>query len=50
VQNSIHQSLRSLDTKMAEIVGRQERIFSHISTVQNLGSAQNANYQQPTQV
>jgi hypothetical protein len=35
---------------MAEIVGRQERIVSQISSVQSMGGAPNPNYQQPNQV
>jgi hypothetical protein len=31
VQNSIHQSIRLLDSKLAEVLGRQERIVSILS-------------------
>lgn len=41
VQNSIHQSMRLLDSKLAEILGRQERIVSMLS------SGNNNNMQQP---
>jgi mannose-binding lectin 1 len=39
VQNSIHSSIRSLDGKIAEIVGRQERIVSLLTT-NNFGQQQ----------
>lgn len=35
VQNLIYTEIRSLDTKMAEIVGRQERMFSLMSVNPN---------------
>ena len=35
VQNSIHQSMRLLDSKLAEILGRQERIVSMLSSGNN---------------
>ena len=38
VQNSMQGSLRSLDSKMAEILGRQERIVSMISNLPAAGS------------
>jgi hypothetical protein len=49
VQNSLHQILRSLDSKMAEIVGRQERIISQVSMAQN-SPVNNLNSQQTNQV
>ena len=48
VQNSIHQSIRMLDSKLAEVLGRQERIVSMVSTatLSNTGGQQQ---QQQTQ-
>ena len=44
VQNMMHNSLRLLDSKLAEILGRQERVVSMISAQQLLAQ------QQPQQV
>jgi hypothetical protein len=43
VQNSIHSQIRLLDTKLAEVVGRQERVISMLSSNQQ-GGSQNVFY------
>jgi hypothetical protein len=43
VQNSIHSQIRLLDTKLAEVVGRQERVISMLSSNQQ-GGSQNVIY------
>ena len=43
VQNSIHSQIRLLDTKFAEVVGRQERVISMLSSNQQ-GGSQNVFY------
>jgi mannose-binding lectin 1 len=55
VQNSIHGSIRSLDSKIAEILGRQERIVSLLLTSNNnnnnqAGGTGGQQQQQPAQV
>lgn len=54
VQNSIHQSIRTLDSKFAEVLGRQERIVSMLTGQiasqnqnQNQNQRQNQNQQLP---
>ena len=43
VQNYIHSQIRLLDTKLAEVVGRQERVISMLSSNQQ-GGSQNVFY------
>ena len=49
VQNQIYQTLRSLDSKMAEIVGRQERIVSQVSMISSVPQSGGGSAQQPHQ-
>ena len=41
VQNSIHQTIRLLDGKIAEVLGRQERAVSMLTTLNNNQQIQN---------
>lgn len=47
VQNSIQSSMRSLDGKLAEVLGRQERIFSLLSVNQQQPQLNQHQFQQP---
>ena len=41
VQNSIHQTIRLLDGNIAEVLGRQERAVSMLTTLNNNQQIQN---------
>lgn len=49
VQNSIHQSIRLLDSKFAEVLGRQERIVSMLATGTATANPQQQQQQVPNQ-